>query len=371
MVSIIGAGPVGNYLAGRLSEKGVDADVYEEHRKIGAPIACTGILTSYLKNLIKVHDEYVVNTINQTDVYSPDGNSVNIKLKKNYIVDRTLFDSHLADVAKSSGVKYHLNWKFTGLRKLTGTERKYRLLFQDGKKATDSCIIGADGPGSVVGRSAGIFGERKFVVGHQARVRMKSRIDASLVEFYLDKGNYIGWLVPESDRVARIGVASHKNVKGHFEDLIKKRPGKILGWQSGPIPVYNPGLKYEQDGIYLVGDAATQVKASTYGGIIPGMHAADVLVDVIHGNKPAGSYQKGLKGSIGKNLGAHLLVRKIMNRFTEKDYNELIRIVSQKKIRDLVYKHDREYPIKLLLLLALNEPRLVKFSKCLFKKDID
>ncbi len=353
MVSIVGAGPVGNYLASKLSSNGLKVDIYEEHARVGVPIACTGILTSYLSDFVKVSEDYLVNKIDRTDVYSPDGNSVSIKLKRNFIVDRTLFDAHFAEVAESNGAKLHTGCKLVSLNKNV-------MKFKNGQSVKSDVIVGADGPNSVVARSSGIFGDRKFVVGHQARVKLKEKVDPNVVEFFLDEGNYIGWLVPEDDKVVRLGVASHVGTDNYFNNLLKKRDGKVLGWQSGVIPVYSPKLKIENDNVFLVGDAATQVKATTYGGIIPGMNAANVLSDVI---LDGGSYTKGVKKTIGRSLKTHLLIRKLMNKFSKRDFNELVKMCNKKSVKDLIYEHDREYPKKLLLSMLLKEPRFLKFIR--------
>jgi geranylgeranyl reductase family protein len=368
MVSIIGAGPVGSYLAHKLASNGLNVDVYEDHKKIGIPVACTGILTNYIKSLIKIDDDWVVNKINQTNVYSPNGNSVNIGLKKNYVVDRTLFDLSLAEMAKSAGVKYHKNFRFLSSKQ--NKEKKYSLKFQNGKKIDTSILVGADGPNSSVAKSAGIIGERKFIAGQQARVRMKSKIDSNIVEFFLDEGNYIGWLVPESNRIARIGVASNKNLAYRFNNLMKSRPGKILCWQSGSIPLFNSKIKVEKGKTFLVGDAASQVKATTYGGIIPGMNAAKALNDCLIKDYSSGDYPIALNKSVNKNLKAHLFLRKLMNKFTKKDYNSLINFCENNKIKKILHKYDREYPSKLLFSLFLAEPKFAKFGLKILKKEI-
>lgn len=353
MVSIIGAGPVGNYLASKLSSDGLKVDVYEEHTKVGVPIACTGILTSYLSDFVKVSEDYLVNKIDRTDVYSPDGNFVSIKLKKNFIVDRTLFDAHFAEVAKSNGARLHTGYKLVSLD-------NGLMKFKNGKNVKSKVVVGADGPNSVVARSSGIFGKRKFVVGHQARVKLKEKVDSNIVEFFLDEGNYIGWLVPEDNKIVRLGVASHIGTNKYFDELLKKRNGEILDWQSGVIPVYDPKLEIEKENVFLVGDAATQVKATTYGGIIPGMNAANVLSDVI---LDGGSYASGVKNTIGRSLRTHLLVRRLMNKFSKKDFNELIKMCNKESVKNLIYEHDREYPKKLLMSLLLKEPRFLKFIR--------
>src|SRR3989344_8997191 len=69
MVSIIGGGPIGNYTAALLAQKGYEPTVYEEHDVIGKPIQCTGIATIYLGDILntlteKVPKDFTINIIN-------------------------------------------------------------------------------------------------------------------------------------------------------------------------------------------------------------------------------------------------------------------------------------------------------------------
>ncbi|HLC72958.1 MAG TPA: NAD(P)/FAD-dependent oxidoreductase [Candidatus Nanoarchaeia archaeon] len=358
MVAIIGAGPVGNHLASQLSKKGFSVDVYEEHKVIGKPVQCTGITTFFLNQLMQPKDEFVVNRITRTKVFGPDKSSVEIKLPKNYIVDRTKFDAYLADVAQSNGAKYHSNHKF--LR----SERKnnrHLLRFANNKTATTDHLVGADGPLSTVAKSNGMFDQRKFIIGHQARIRAPCESD--LVEFFIDEG-YFGWLVPESTKISRLGICSLDKANFYFDKLHKLRPGKILDWQSGIIPLYNPKVITEKDHVYLVGDAATQVKASTLGGIIPGMIAAEELTKALAEGK---SYERLWRKKIGFELWTHLQIHKIMlQKFKERDYNALLKLVRQPRITKLISTHDREFPSLLLAKMALLEPRFLQFLRFLW-----
>ncbi len=358
MVAIIGAGPVGNHLAAQLSQKGFPVDVYEEHTVIGKPVQCTGITTFFLNKLMKPSDEFVINRISRTKVFAPDGSHVEIALPKNYIVDRTKFDSYLADVAQSSGAKYHSNHKFVRSEKL---QNNYRLHFAHNKTATTDALVGADGPLSAVAKSNDMFGQRKFIIGHQARVQIPCEQD--LVEFFIDEG-YFGWLVPESTKIARLGICSLDKANFYFDKLHKLRHGKILEWQSGIIPLYDPKVVTEKDHVYLVGDAATQVKASTLGGIIPGMMAAEELTKALAEGK---SYEQLWRKRIGFELWTHLMIHKIMlQRFKERDYTKLVQLVRQPRITNLLTTHDREFPSLLLAKMALLEPRFLQFLRFLW-----
>ena len=75
------------------------------------------------------------------------------------------------------------------------------------------------------------------------------------------------------------------------------------------------------DFLYLVGDAATTAKPTTAGGIIQGLIGAEALSDSLLNNK---NYQREWKKRMGKDLYISLLIRKMMDRFSEKDYNFMI-----------------------------------------------
>lgn len=367
MASIIGAGPVGNYVAYLLAKQGEHVSVYEDHALAGKPVQCTGILTPYLSDVLKVEgwEDYLVNMIDSTRVFGPDGQSVTIRLKKNFIVDRALFDQHLARLAKDAGARYFYKHRFHGcIFKDDGVH----FSFEHGRHGVDTHLIGADGPGSLVGKSAGIYGKRKLVIGVQARVAVHD-IESSVVDFYLNKQEkgYIGWVVPEQEHIARVGVASYAHAHELFHDLMKTvGGGKILEWQSGAIPLYDPrlemGVSKGGGHVFLVGDAATMVKATTYGGIVPGMKAAQGLAETLAYGGDAWDYDIAWRRKVGKELWLHLLIRKSMDRFSVVDYNRLLSYVNQKRILALIGKHDREYPSKLLLQMLVKEPRFLRFT---------
>ena len=109
----------------------------------------------------------------------------------------------------------------------------------------------------------------------------------------------------------------------------------------------------------MVGDAATQVKATTGGGLVFGLKSAKILANSIINKK---KYKKQLK-KINKELKNHLILRNILNKFKDKDYSYLIKLTKQKKIQKILSNSSREYPSKLLLKLLINEPRFLLFAK--------
>lgn len=352
MIAIVGAGPAGNYLAYLLAKKGEDVHVYEDHPVIGCPVQCTGIISHELENVMKIDKKFLTNTVTQAKIYSPNGSSLLVQFKKkNYIVNRTLFDSHLADMAMHEGARFHLGHRF---HENSGKKMKVN----DNIVETDM-LVGADGPFSRVAKSNGMWCDRKFVTGNQITAEVEC--DPTLVEFWVGIGLF-GWLVPENENVARIGIVSYNDPTGDLQRLLKMRcPNpKIISREPGAIPIYNPKQILQKDHAYLIGDAATQVKATSFGGIIHGMKAADVLA-----RDPA-TYQKHCRKEVGRDLHLSLLMRKAMDHFSEKEYNELVGLFNKEKLKTVLETKSRDYPTKFLFDLLLAEPRLLKFGLKLF-----
>ena len=349
MISIIGAGPVGNYLAYLLAKSGYKVEVYEDHNQIGCPIQCTGIVTSTIKQLMDMNQDFLVNTVSRIRIYSPDNNFIEIKMKDlNYIVDRTKFDSYFAKKAKKLGVKYNLGWKFLDFK--NGVMK-----FNKGEKKTD-VLVGADGPNSIVARSSGLYNKQEIVYGLQARLKIKH--DPDLVDTFLIEGGF-GWVVPENSKICRVGLVSNNPKKYNLKWFTSKFGDKIVDYQSGPIPVFSSSLKTCKDNVYLVGDAAGMVKATTAGGIIQGMMAAEELVKSIKFKK---NYNRLWKKRVGRELFVGKLIRNKLDRLSEMDLNELIRLASSEKVKDLLANVDRDYPSRILIGLLFREPRFLKFA---------
>lgn len=359
MISIVGAGPVGSYLGYLMAKKGHKVEIYEQHSEVGKPVQCTGITTSGLAKIIKPKPSFVINRIQKTRVYAPNNDFVEIRLKDNLILDRTKFDQHIASMAKKHGAELHLGHEFLDYK------NGKLILKHKGKKnrVGTKYLIGADGPGSQVAKSCGLWGKREFFVGVQARAYMNND---NVVEFFPGFGA-IAWIVPESKKIVRIGLMARKRPQVIFDRFVRAKLGKdykekIIENQGGLIPVYNPRLKTQQGNVFLVGDAATMVKATTGGGIIQGLIGAQALAQSILKKT---DFQKEWKKKLGVDLLFALWIRRIMDGFSEKDHNLMIKLTKKKQVVDLLEHYDRDYPSMFLTKLALTQPKYLYFAKFL------
>lgn len=315
MVAVVGAGCVGSYFASLIGA----SELFEEHREIGNPVACTGIMTRTIFDLVKLDEGVIVNTLKRVRVRGL-REELRIALREpEIVVDRAKLDQFLAEKAVDAGVRLRTGHRFVG-------RKGKQLLFQAGnavRKYDAEIVVGADGPGSAVGRSVGLLGRRRYWVGKQYRVRMRNDADEFQV-FFGEIPDFFGWVVPENEEYARVGIASEKFSGRYFEMLVARlglAPKDFAECQSGVIPRFDGG-RASKGNVFLLGDAAGHVKATTGGGIVYGMRGARCLARCLQRGE---DYERAWRREFGRELWFHLGVRKFLNMLDGKDYDGLLR----------------------------------------------
>ena len=343
MVIIIGGGGAGLYFAWKYKEKNPKEEtiLVEEHTEIGKPVQCTGILTDDIKKLLPPEDieKFTLNEITQTEVYSPN-EKVCLKIKKDIIISNVGLIKYLHRKATKAGVIMLDGHKYMGNE--GKTVRIKDISTQKIKEYKTDKLVGADGPSSNVAKNNGIYKDRKFLTGVQARVKLQG-FDKTKIDFYPYIGEY-AWFTPESDDVARIGLAAERNARLLFDEFIKKYPGQILEMQGGPIPLHKPGIKVMKKTkgftVALLGDAALQIKNTTGGGIIPGMKAAKILAQDFN------NYKKNLKG-LNRELYIHYIINKMLKKYSAKDWDRLIRKTNTNGVKKTLQEINRDNALKM------------------------
>ena len=357
-ITIIGAGPIGCYAGYLLAKSGHDVSIYERKKETGLPIQCTGLLTEDFDQFGLDKSSFLVNTFSEIEVNS--SNQQLIINNKEYLVCRKKFDNYLANLALKTEVKIFYNSSF-----LRREKEKIVIKDQDKEKIiTPDVLIAADGPLSSVAKAYGFYnGKRKNYYGIQAVVRGK--FNPQKYQTFFSKEvcpELFAWIVPESKDIARVGLATTKNSRFYFDKFMLGKDLSVMEMQAGTIPLYHPRQKLVKDNCYLLGDASGYVKATTLGGIIPGMKQAQVLVDCIDNDK---DYNQEVK-SLRKRMGLHLRLRKVMNKFSDKDWDHVLKLLGQDKIKWVLEKHTRENPLPIVAKTLIREPRFFKFIKYIF-----
>jgi geranylgeranyl reductase family protein len=362
MITIIGAGPVGSYCAKLLAEKGHEVRIFEEHNQIGRPVHCTGIVTKSISETIPLKREWIINKLKRVRVHAPNGKNVEIRID-DIVLDRARFDHRIAESAEKAGTKIFLNSRLESIAK-TKAGMKIKIMDTETKKSgtiRTETLIGADGANSLVAKTLG--NRTDFWTGVQAIADIEIERDTYEVYFGDEIPGFFGWIVPENETTARIGIATAKNPRKAFDKFIKRFDCKILEMQGGLIPRYDPKRIIHRDGIFAVGDSATQVKATTGGGLVPGLNAAECLAMAIDQKK---DYKKELS-QVERELKTSLLLRNILDRFNDQDYNELVQILDNKSIKELLNKEDRDKPSRIIFKSIIKQPKLLLFARTLLR----
>ena len=127
---VVGASISGNYLAYLLSKWNIKIVVIEEHKDIGLPFQCAGIISQKLSQLIKLPEEIVLNRVKTAKIFNPSGNF--IKLSGNeqpYVIDRIALDRlFFSKNKKATNITYYLGERFRSLKYGVENGQKYVLI---------------------------------------------------------------------------------------------------------------------------------------------------------------------------------------------------------------------------------------------------
>ncbi len=273
-IVIIGAGPIGCKVGELTAREGFKVLILEEHPEIGIPVQCAGLVSHRIFRLSKVSKKVIVNKVRKAR-FCCSNNYMALKSKKTvYVIDRERFDKEMAKRAKSFGTEIKTSIRFTGYK------RGNFLTIKTNKGSYQAkLLIGADGPNSTVARTSKIKLLDNRLTGVQTTI--KSNYDPNTVELWFDSDispEFFGWVIPENRTQARVGLATGKNVMKYLDNFFLKRFNKKFKPKKTLAGTIRYGLidNSVSDRVLLVGDAASQVKPFSGGGLIYGLIGAEI-----------------------------------------------------------------------------------------------
>jgi len=274
-VIIIGAGPMGCKV-GELLGKDYKILIIDKKTEIGKPVQCSGFNSKRIFDLSGVSKKVVLNKVTKSKFFSPNGTCMDLKSKiPFYVLDRELFDKELAKKAEKNNAEIMLKTEFKAF------EREKDFLNIETSKGffKTKLLIGADGSGSTVARVSNLPKPDNLLIGIQETIKGDFDLDCSELWFGSKVSpDFFGWVIPEGDDYARIGLASSVKSGYYYQKFVEKRIGKITRKKDKVAGLIRFGLIKNSvtDRVLLVGDAACQVKPYSGGGLIYGLIAAKI-----------------------------------------------------------------------------------------------
>jgi flavin-dependent dehydrogenase len=360
-IAIIGGSAAGLYAANLLARAGAQVRVLESLESL-EPAARTLIVTHRMRDMLGAATERsVVNEIRRFELFT-DGRSATIELKHpDLIVERRMLIQMLAESARQAGAKIELGRRFQALHAngrglVVEVERRADGAREEVRAET---VIGSDGAASRVARSAG-WAPLDTAPLMQAIVPLPNDMapDTVRVWFIPQDTPYFYWLIPESRERGALGVIGETGpeTRRRLEEFMETRGFEPIAFQGARIPVYSSWVpvrrEFEHGAVYLVGDAAAQVKVSTVGGTVTGFRGAlGVAQSILNGG------HSPELDALKRELDLHLLLRRSLHRFEQADYSRLVDLLNDGARRSLA-EYSRDEAWKLLWRVCLRQPRL-------------
>lgn len=363
-VAIIGSGPIGSTLAYNLSKEGFSVGLFDKKRNIGSPLQCAGIVDKDIKNLNDLPSKFIFNTVKGANIFAP--NCENLKVSKDYdtayVLDRVNYDKFLLKRAVSNGVKFHRPFKAVGIN-----SKKSYVKFKNRENVYAKVIVGCDGPFSLISQflnnntlksskslndNSFQYNDNKYFFASQYIIETKEDIDSNFVNLFLKGKISPGfiWAIPFSKNKIRVGLFSNHSFKKEqliLNDFLKSqnifKVNKILDKNFGFIPVYNFNKSIAKDNLILVGDAASQVKPTSGGGLNLGFKAVNIAKEAISLfledplNNPLENYQKTFKNNFNNEIKLQMNLHKtfaLLNK--DEDFNYIISDLKEKNAEKVI-----------------------------------
>ena len=337
-VVIVGAGPVGSTISYYLAQNGLNVAIVEKKKKIGYPLQCAGILSGHIFESNELPGEVILNSVKGAFLHTKN-HILNVEKQDDvaYIIDRIAYDQYLLTRAIENGVKLINN------KVIDVDSEKGMVHFSNGEYITSQVIVGCDGYNSNV--SSAIGNNQKNFKASQMLVSIDEEIIADFrksnkpaydyVDTYLFEDILPGflWIIPLQNNQYRIGLFSNQSHRQQNEFLINflndNFDYEIMEKHKGFIPIYDKANELVKNRVLLIGDAASQVKPTSGGGLLLGFDSCKIAsryiteaienenVNILKG------YQQDFIKKYSKEFSYQFKVQNTLNLLNDKDLDYL------------------------------------------------
>ncbi len=374
-VVVVGAGPGGSIAAKTAAEKGLDVLLIEKRQEVGVPVRCAeGVSREDLERFVKPDKKWIAAEIEKAWIFSPDLTKIELSAEKagnevGYVLERKIFDRHLARLASKAGADVLVKTSAVGLKRENGVVRLKLRSMGEESEVTTKIVIGADGIESRVGKWAGIDTTLKLneVESCVQYLMTNVEFESDVTYFWIGKnvapGGYV-WLFPKGEDAANVGIGvmpsiAEKHAREYLDEFVKKNfpEGEIVEVVAGGVPV-SGGLKSAvADNVMLVGDAARFADPITGGGIInamksgylAGITAYESVVENDFSAKFLRRYDERWKKEFGKKLERNKKLQEKLLKLDDETLNKISKSLEGLKIEEisvkrLAYEVFKRYP---------------------------
>jgi len=179
---------------------------------------------------------------------------------------------------------------------------------------------------------------------------IRSNYNSNTVELWFDSDispEFFGWVIPEDENWARVGLATKKNVVKCLDNFFLKRFNRKVKCKKILAGTIRYGLidNSVSNRILLVGDAASQVKPFSGGGLVYGLIGAEVAAKACIKSLEEENYKKGFlkknyddvwKEKLAWPIRKGLVMNKIIHAFNDDQLSLLFLLIKMGKLTKLL-----------------------------------
>ena len=376
---VVVGGRIGGSISSLFASKNdLDVLMIEKRQEIGVPLQCAEATNEATFETIgmKPSKRYVCSEIVGADLYSPDGTHFRMTPdnEKGFILDRKVFDKHLAIESAKAGTDIMLKTTVKDLiikeGNIKGVVAKHM-----GKtmEIEADLVIAADGVESNVARMAGLNSTYRIndICSCVQYKMVGINVEPNYMQFYFGRkvapGGYL-WVFPNENGVTNVGIGirnTKETAYRYLHKFISNLSGTPVELNVGGVPVSGNIKKTYTNGLMVVGDAAGHVDPITGGGIhltaasarIAGEVAAESIKNENTSAEFLKVYEKRWKDQIGGVINQSLKYRKVLDKINDGEFNALARFLEDRDIWSISKREWfgllKEYPSLFKLIRAV------------------
>lgn len=382
---VIGSGPGGSTAARFAAERGLEVLLVEKRQEVGSPVRCgEGISKIWLDEIgIQPDRRWIAQEIDGARIISPSGHVLILDASRagnetGYVIERDVFDRHLAIRALRSGAEMWMKAMAVGAEFKGGLVRSVHVkCLGNHIQVVPKVVIAADGFES---QCACWFGINTRLNPKDIESCLQYRLvgiemDERYNDFYLGSfapGGYV-WVFSKGDGEANVGIGvqvakigSAGEVKRLLDAFISAHPdlerGRPIAIVAGGVSVCAPLNRVSKGNAMLVGDAARQVDPLTGGGVAnacrAGRHAGLVAADMVESDawkdresaeKWASEYERRWRAELEGHLIRNYVAKEKASQLTDETFDKIVLALQEVEIDrittiDLLMAIKKRYP---------------------------
>lgn len=371
-VIVVGGGPAGLYTAKILAEEGLEVLLLEEKREVGKEVICTGIVGREIFEKFDVSKDSILREVKEVRFISPFGTEIHYThpFPFAFVIDREKFDRSLCEKALMEGVDIKLSHRVLDAeitkKGVMVKVRDLRALSQ--REFVGKFLVLATGVKIWLSKKLGLGYPVDFIKSAQKVVEYIGDDFITVITGSSISQGAFGWIVPEGNRVARVGLMTEGDPKKGFENMIKRffKSDKIDGVKYKPIAQGLISKSYGER-VISVGECAGQVKTTTGGGVYFGLLCAEIAAEAIlkafkkedFSSERLSWYEKRWKGKVGKEIKTGYFLRKLCGRLEDEKIEKLFALAQSDGFINYIGKNAKFdwHALTLLKLIGKKEVR--------------